>query len=48
MKVRQRYVSFSVFPDDWVSPLKHLAQLKNRLLGTKFDMQASGLEEEKR
>jgi hypothetical protein len=48
LKVSQRYVSFSACPDDWVPPLQHPAKLKNRKLGTKFDMQAEGLEEEKR
>ena len=48
LKVSQRYVSFSACPDDRVPPLKHPAKLKNRALGTKFDMQAEGLEEEKK
>jgi hypothetical protein len=36
LKVRQWYVSFSIFP------------LNDYSLGTKFDMQAPGLKEEKR
>ena len=48
MKVSQRYVSFSVSLDDRVSPTKHPDTLKERSLGTKFEMQAEGLKEEKR
>ena len=48
MKVIQRYVSFSAFPRDRVAPARHPAKPRNHALGTKFEMQAPGLKEEKR
>src|SRR5215213_3160 len=46
LEVSHRYVSFSAFPHDRVPP-QTSSQAIHRALGTKFDMQAPGLKEEK-
>lgn len=48
LKVSHRYVSFSAFPRDRVPPQNRKPSLGHRALGTKFEMQAPGLKEEKR